>query len=53
MKKEDKTARTPARTVDAPRRARVAALLNAGVTIGAAIVVVAMAGPKVPPYQSD
>jgi hypothetical protein len=35
------------------RPVRVAALLSTAATLGAGVLIVAMAGPKLPPYQGD
>ena len=41
-------------TGDKPRSVRVAALLNTGATLVAAVLVAAMSGPsKSPPFMSD
>jgi len=36
-----------------PRPVRAAVLLDTAATLGAAVLVVAMAGPKLPPYMGE
>ena len=53
MKSRPVTRMNPPAAGKPPRRARIAALLNAGASLAAAVFVAALSGPKLPPTSGD